>query len=114
MKELARRQVVLWSGVLTFLVNAITAFFRFGLGLQSVRDTPWVLVMLTGGVHVHHGYIGILLFVAALALGKARPAVSRWILVIAITLLCSDLMYHFLVLWPIVGNPGFQFLYPRT
>ena len=60
-------------------------------------------------LRVHHGYIGLLL----LPLGWCFPLGIRHALwIIAIGLIVSDLMHHFLVLWPITGTPQFDFIYP--
>ena len=38
------------------------------------------------------------------------PSIALWIL--AIGLVVSDLVHHFLVLWPLTGSPQFDLFYP--
>ena len=106
------RQVILYSAVLTVLIEAVTVLFRFGLHLESTRDTASTIGRLTGGIRIHHGYFGLLAVVIAAALLHRRPLLGRWLLVIGIALVASDLVHHFLVLWPIVGEPEFHLFYP--
>ena len=40
------------------------------------------------------------------------PKTSWWMLAIGLGLFFSDLIHHFLVLWPVVGSPQFDFFYP--
>ena len=40
-------------------------------------------------------------------------AVVLTLIVIGIALALSDAVHHFLVLWPIVGSPQFDLVYPR-
>ena len=112
MRKLAVKQVVLWSLLLTVAMEAVTIVLRFGLKLESSRATASTVGVLTCGIRIHHGYVGVLIAVVALLCLRMRPVLSRWMLVVGVALLCSDLMHHFLVLWPIVGNPEFHLLYP--
>lgn len=92
------------------VVEGVTAFFRFGLQLESTRDTSW-LAALTFGVRIHHGYVGALLLALA-----ALPTWPRWaqraLILGGVALTLSDLAHHFLVLWPITGSPQFDLTYP--
>ena len=60
----------------------------------------------------HHGYIGLLAVLIAAGVLRRRPLLGRWLLVVGIALVCSDLIHHFLVLWPFVGSPQFHLVYP--
>jgi len=111
MRILTGRQVAVWSVVLTVSMEAVTATMRFGFGMKSRECTGSTIGVLTGGIRIHHGYIGVLIVIAALILGKANPAFCRLMLIVGIALIASDLAHHFLVLWPIVGSPGFDFTY---
>jgi hypothetical protein len=94
--------------VLAFVLEAITVGLRFGLGLESTRDTA-VIGNMTLGLRVHHGYIGLFL----LLLGMPFPRGLRnalWFM--AFGLIFSDLAHHFIVLWPITGSPQFDLIYP--
>jgi hypothetical protein len=106
---LSPRQVLLYGVVLAVLIEAITIGFRFGLHLQSTRDTT-AIGAYTFGLRVHHGYIGVFL----LLLGWCAPRGLRHALwIVGMGLLLSDLMHHFLVLWPITGSPQFDLFYPK-
>jgi hypothetical protein len=105
---LNRRQVIIYGLILAVAIEAITIGLRYGLKKESTRDTA-VIATFTLGLRVHHGYIGLLL----LPLGWCFPAGIRnalWI--VAIGLIVSDLVHHFLVLWPIEGSPQFDLVYP--
>jgi hypothetical protein len=107
---LSFRQVLIAGLGLAVVIEAITVALRFGLRLESTRDTASSIGVLTLGLRVHHGYIGVLL----LPLGWCFPAGLRHLLwIIAIGLIFSDLAHHFLVLWPITGSPQFDFVYPQ-
>ncbi len=107
---LSRRRALLWGLVLASVIEALTAFFRFGLDLQATRDTAW-MAPYTFGIRDHHLYYGALLIVVSLFLKKGfwRNAC----LIIGIGCFVSDLAHHFLVLWPITGSPQFDLTYPN-
>jgi hypothetical protein len=95
------------------LIEAVTVLLRFGLQLEATRDTSSTLGRLTGGIRIHHGYVGLLVVVVAAAMLSRRPLLGRWLLVVGCALVASDLVHHFLVLWPIVGDPEFYLVYPQ-
>jgi hypothetical protein len=102
------RSTVLWGLVLAVVFEIITCIFRFGLHLQSTRDTRgmagWTL-----GFRIHHAYPGVLLLLGALLVGK-----GGWrtlLLLVGIGLVVSDLAHHFAVLWPLTGDPQFHLRY---
>lgn len=92
------------------LIEGVTAFFRFGLGLESTRDTASTVGRLTGGIRIHHGYLGVLLLLIAWRWAREGPA-RRWGLVIGWSLVLSDLIHHFVVLWLATGSPQFDLVY---
>jgi len=96
--------------LLALAIEAVTVFFRFGLGWESTRDTASTVGALTGGIRIHHGYVGLLLILVASAFRRHPKA--RWLLILGLGLAASDLIHHFLVLWPIVGSPQFDLVYP--
>jgi len=102
--------VLVYGCVLAAAIELFTVWMRFGVGLQSTRDTmamaPWTL-----GLRIHHGYVGLVLLLACLVLG-GRPAIRNLIAMIGIGLLVSDLVHHFVVLWLTTGSPEFHLLYP--
>jgi hypothetical protein len=112
MKRLTGKQIVLWSLLLTAAIEAVTCILRFGLRLESTRDTASTVGALTGGIRVHHGYIGVLVLVIALACWRRWPGPARWTLVVAVALVTSDLVHHFAVLWSTTGSPEFHLVYP--
>jgi hypothetical protein len=90
------------------LVETITCVFRFGLRLQSTRDTR-VMADWTFGFRIHHAYPGVLLLVLALLVRK-----GGWrtlLLLVGIGLVVSDLTHHFAILWPLTGDPQFHVRY---
>ncbi len=113
MKPLSMRQIVVYSLLLTALLEGVTVFFRFGLGMEATKATASTTGRLTGGVRVHHGYLGIVAILVAAAMLRRRPDVARWLLVVGVALVLSDAVHHFLVLWPIVGSPQFDLVYPQ-
>lgn len=113
MAKLTGKQVIAGAWLLTIGIEAITAFMRFGLKIQSTRDTASILSALTGGIRIHHGYIGLLLAVAALLAWRRWPPVARWMLLVGVALVASDLIHHFVVLRLVVGDPQFDLVYPK-
>jgi len=100
-----------WVLGLTAAFEAVTCLFRWGLGLQSTRDTAF-LAPFTLRLRIHHGYIGA---VAAAAIPLLPPGVeTAWLLRIGLALLVSDLIHHFIVLKATTGDPQFHLTYPRT
>lgn len=98
-----------WGLGLAGVIELVTAFFRFGLKMESTRDTGW-LASLTFGYRIHHGYPGLLLLLVAIWLAPGPK--RNWAIVLGLGLLVSDLVHHFLVLWPITGSPQFDLTYP--
>ncbi|MAE60347.1 MAG: hypothetical protein CMJ49_03220 [Planctomycetaceae bacterium] len=95
---------------LLLFAAVITIAMRFGLKLQSTRDTRF-LRHLTFGLRIHHGYIGILLAILAPICFQHQLGPRNLTLIIALIL--SDLIHHFLILWPITGSPEFHLIYPK-
>ena len=96
---------------MTVAIEAFTCILRFGSGLESTKDTA-AIGSFTFGIRIHHGYIGALL----LAAGWFMPAHHRWrpwMLRVGAPLFLSDMIHHFLVLWPITGHPHFDLVYPE-
>src|SRR5262249_21085120 len=102
------RAALLWGLMLAAVLEVFTCVLRFGLQLQSTRDTR-ALSGLTFGIRIHHAYPGVLLLLLALAVPQG--AWRTLALVLGIGLLASDLGHHFAVLWPITGDPQFHLRY---
>ena len=112
---LTNRGVAIWSAACTAAIEAFTCFLRFGLRLESTRDTASTIGRLTFGIRIHHGYVGLVVIIAALAVMRRRPELNTWMrlaLVLGISMVASDMIHHFLVLWPVVGSPEFHLVYP--
>ena len=109
---MTRLKIAGYTMLLTSLVEALTVFSRFGLGMQSTRDTASTVGVLTGGLRLHHGYFGILFAAAAVILWKKRASAAEWLLIVGLSVVLSDLAHHYLVLWPITGDPEFHIFYP--
>lgn len=114
-KKFAAAHAVTSVVVLTFLMEAFTVLMRFGYQLESTRDTRSLIGPLTFGIRIHHCYLGLVLlcFAAALVWGIRKP-LTRLALILGVcgaSLLFSDLVHHFLVLWPLTGSPQFDLRY---
>ena len=101
--------VVLLTAALTAIIELVTVVLRFGFGLQAQTSTAW-MARFTFGYRDHHGYWGALLLVIA-ALVRKRAALRNALVIIGAALFLSDVIHHFLVLWPITGSPEFYFRY---
>ena len=113
MKTVATNQMLfLWAIALTLIFEVITCVMRFGLKLESTRDTESTIGRMTCGVRIHHSYIGGVIMLLACWQWDRYPKASWWMLAIGLGLFFSDLIHHFLVLWPVVGSPQFDFFYP--
>ena len=112
MKRLTGKQILGWSLPLTAAIEVVTVIFRFGLKLESSRDTASTVGVFTCGVRIHHGYVGVLAIVIALLCLRVRPVLSRWMLVLGTALVFGDLIHHFVVLWIAAGSPEFHLVYP--
>jgi len=85
---------------------------RYGFEMQSTRDTASTIGVLTFGLRIHHGYVGVVMILSALVTAARWPRMRPHLLVWGgAALVCSDLIHHFLVLWPIEGSPEFHIWY---
>lgn len=103
-------RIVVYTLALMLVFEGITVLLRFGFNLQSERSFHFIS-NITFGIRVHHGYFGIVLLVIALAF-LGQGAVKNILIIIGGALLFSDIIHHFLVLWPITGSPEFHLMYP--
>ena len=106
------RAALWWSLALTCIIELVTVVLRFGFELESTRDTASTIGRLTFGIRIHHGYCGLVLMLVAYWLMSRYPRLARWGLIIGLALFLSDLIHHFLVLWPLTGSPHFDLTYP--
>lgn len=101
--------VVLLTAGLTAIIELVTVVLRFDFGLQAHTSTSW-MAPFTLGFRVHHGYYGILMLVVA-ARVRRRAALRNALVIIGAALFLSDMIHHFLVLWPVTGSPEFYLRY---
>ena len=85
---------------------------RFGLALESTRDTASTIGWLTGGVRIHHGYCGALLVLVGFGLSQHVSKATKLLYIVGWALFFSDMIHHFFILWPITGSPQFDLFYP--
>ncbi|MEK7469359.1 MAG: hypothetical protein AAB074_18450 [Planctomycetota bacterium] len=102
---------LIWIVALTAAFEAVTCAFRWGFDMQSTRDTAF-LAPLTLGVRIHHGYVGAVSSLGAVAIPSGGP-LAAWALRIGVALLVSDLIHHFIVLHWTTGDPQFDLTYPQ-
>lgn len=107
----SNRRLAAYAIAVTAVFELITCVMRFGLQLDSTRDTASTVGKLTCGIRIHHSYIGAVVILVACWLWNKTPDKAWWLLVIGLGLLFSDLIHHFLVLWPITGTPQFDLVY---
>jgi hypothetical protein len=105
--------VILGGLLLAIMMELVTVGLRFGCGLESRRHTS-TIGFVTRGLRVHHGYLGLAVAVLACCYPLGGAGVRNLLLMFAIGMVVSDLIHHFLVLWPITGSPQFDLRYPDT
>ena len=108
------RKIFWWTLVLTIVFEIITCVLRFGMGLESTRDTASTIGRLTLGLRIHHSYVGVAMLPIALFIRDRWPRIAEATIVIGLALVLSDLIHHFLVLYPITGSPHFHLWYPEA
>jgi hypothetical protein len=106
-------RTITWIAALTVVFELGAILLRFGAGFESTRDTQSFLGRWTGGLRIHHGYLGLALLTVAAVLARRKPNWARALLVLGAALVASDLIHHFLVLWPITGSPQWDWVYPE-
>ena len=107
------RRNMIWQTLGLTLVTELTCIvLRFGWQLESTRHTASTIGWLTMGIRIHHGYCGLAVILVAYLLISRYPSLSRKGLVVGWALVLSDLVHHFLVLWPLTGSPHFDLTYP--
>lgn len=104
------RDEALWCLLLAAAFEAATCFLRFSLDYQTTRDTSY-LKAFTFGLRIHHGYIGLALLLV-LPIFRRDRWLWKWAFRFGAALFLSDLIHHFLVLYPLTGDPAFDLFYP--
>ncbi len=108
---LSVNKMLFWIAILTLVIEAITVLFRFGFRIQATRS-PAFIARFTFGIRIHHGYLGIILLIVSL-IPTLPVYLPNMLLILGSSLLLSDLIHHFVVLWWITGDPQFHLRYPR-
>ncbi len=101
---------IVLSSALTVIIELITILLRFGCNLRSQSNLRF-LGYLTGGVRIHHMNAGIIIFMIVPFL-QIPLFWQQAVLAAGAALVLSDLIHHFLVLWPITGSHEFDLTYP--
>lgn len=101
------------AAILTIIFETLTIALRYLGDLQISRDTGGTIGVLTFGLRIHHSYLGLATIILYYIFLKTKPGWYQYILPFGYALLFSDLIHHFLVLWPIEGDPQFHFVYPN-
>lgn len=100
------------SLLFTLLFEGLTLISRFMLKMESTRDTGF-LQDFTFGLRIHHSYFGLCLLLLILLKRNLFGKYARWVIAMSIALILSDLIHHFLILWPITGSHDFDLFYPN-
>jgi len=61
-----------WIFGLAFFLEFVTCVLRFGFHKQSTKDTASTVGKLTGGIRIHHGYIGLVMILLDNCHGRQR------------------------------------------
>ena len=107
------RRALALTLALAAAIEAVTLFLRFGLGLTAAENAPEFERRLLGGLRIHHGVVGALILVAAALMARWSEKWARRAAILGGALLLSDLVHHFLVLWPLTGSHQFDIYFPR-
>ena len=103
-----------WILLSTLAIELVCVVLRFGMGKDSTTATASTIGVLTLGIRIHHGYIGALMIPLGIAIYDGPRSWGRLIFILGVALFVSDMVHHFLVLWPITGTPQFDLVYPST
>lgn len=103
---------IVWALLGTTVIEIICIVLRFGFDKDSTSATASTIGVLTFGYRIHHGYIGMLMIPLGIWFFDGVKSPGWWALVIGVSLFASDFIHHFFVLWPIIGTPDFDLVYP--
>ena len=104
--------MLFWTIVLTVVFEILAVTLRYGVGLEMTRDSASTVAGFTFGFRIHHGYLGAVLLVVAWCCLQRGGTPSKVLTAVGLALVISDLVHHFLVLWPLEGDPHFDLVYP--
>ncbi len=116
--SLSTFQVLAIGLTLAAVLELLTIAVRFGIGFTSTAQTAF-LSPLTFGLRIHHGYFGVIAFLVAVTVFRSKErskhrGIFNGLMIVAIGLAGSDLIHHFLILWPLTGSPQFDLVYPAA
>lgn len=107
-ERLTRAQRLLAGAVVwTTLMEALSLFNRFVLGLESTRDTA-ALAPYLFGIRIHHGYVALLVMMWA---WRSSTLTQRVLLGMSLGGVGSDMLHHVL-LQLITGDGDWDLFYP--
>ena len=98
-----RANIILWTVVSTVLIEALTIYLRFRGGVSATEFNKTAPHLL----QIHHMFWSIPLMLVVPLVWR-KPRLSGALLGIALGLIASDLMHHFVVLPLTVGNTGWH------
>ena len=105
-------EIAIGGVLLAVVFELLTIWCRFSRGLVATQHTA-VVGRFTRGIRIHHGYLGVFAGVGGFGSLPAFELAASLLFVLAIGLVLSDLVHHFLVLWPVTGSHQFDLVYPR-
>ncbi|MEN6449655.1 MAG: hypothetical protein ABFC96_04105 [Thermoguttaceae bacterium] len=100
---LRAKHAIDWTLAITALVEGVTVAMRFGSGVSAAEFNATAPLLL----QIHHMFWSLPLL-AALPLVWRRQKLSGTLLGVALGLIFSDLVHHFVVLPVLVGNTGWH------
>jgi hypothetical protein len=109
LESLTPLRLAAWALALTVAIEIATCVLRFGFGLQSHTDTAF-MASVTFGFRAHHGFYGLAMLAGAAGAWR-KVATRNALLILGSALFMSDMIHHFLVLWPLTGSPEFHLRY---
>ena len=98
-----RKNIILWTVASTVLIEAVTIYLRFRSGVSAIEFNKTAPLLL----QIHHMFWSIPLFLVVPLVWR-NPRLSGSLVGIALGLIFSDLMHHFVVLPLTVGNTGWH------
>ena len=97
------RTVVVWTVISMVLVEAVTAYLRFRSGIAATEFNKTAPLLL----QIHHMFWCVPLFLVV-PFVRRNVRLSGALVGIALGLIFSDLLHHFVVLPLTVGNTGWH------
>jgi len=102
-RRIRSRAVILWAVVSTLVVEAVTLYLRFRSGVSATEFNKTAPLLL----QIHHMFWSVPLLLVVPFVWR-KPRLNGALLGIALGLILSDLLHHFVVLPLTVGNTGWH------